>query len=115
MHDAEIGRSEMLAGAVGDRALAVLHGGVLFGNALDAGVALGLLQFSVDQIIVALVAQRHVILVDFRDHAVAAVIGVALGLRDRPLRIPGIGVNPAIGVGDRHKTLAKNVFAGHRA
>src|ERR1700734_1409363 len=27
MHDAEIGGAEMLAGAVGDRTLAVLHGG----------------------------------------------------------------------------------------
>ena len=29
LHDAEIGRAEMLAGAVGDRALAVLDRGVL--------------------------------------------------------------------------------------
>src|SRR4051812_13741547 len=50
MHDAEIGGAEMLARAVGDRALAVLHGGILFGDALDAGVAPGLLQLAVDQI-----------------------------------------------------------------
>src|SRR3989442_6172392 len=41
MHDAEIGRAEMLAGAVGDRTLAVLHGGVPFGHGPDAGVAAG--------------------------------------------------------------------------
>ena len=99
MHDAEIGRAEMLAGAVGDRALAVLHRGVLFGHALDAGVAVGLLQLAVDQIVVGLVAQRHVVLVDHRHHAVAAGVAVALGLRQRPLRIPGIGVDPAAGIG----------------
>src|SRR3954447_19623777 len=38
MQNAEISGPEMFAGAVGDRALAVLHGGVLFGDALDAGV-----------------------------------------------------------------------------
>src|SRR6266702_6050886 len=58
MHDAEIGRTEMLAGPVGDRALAVLHGGVLLGDALDAGIAPGPLELAVDQIVVALVAQR---------------------------------------------------------
>ncbi len=105
----------MFAGAIGDRALAVLHGGVLLGHALDAGVALGLLQLAVDQIVVGLVAQRHVILVDLGDHAVAAVIAVALGLRQRPLRIPGIGVDPAIGIGHRNKTLAENILARHRA
>ena len=47
MHDAEVGRAEMFAGAVGDRALAVLHRGVLLGHALDAGVAFGLLQLAV--------------------------------------------------------------------
>src|SRR6185312_17147522 len=96
MHDAEIGRPKMLAGAVGDRTLAVLHRGVLLGDALDAAIAPGLLQLAVDQVVVALVAQWHVILVDLRDHAVALVVGIALGLRQRPLRIPGIGVDPAI-------------------
>src|SRR5882724_3225242 len=115
MQDAKIGRAEMFAGAVGDRALAVLHGGVLLGHALDAGVALGLLQLAVDQIVVGLVAQRHVILVDLGDHAVAAVISLALGLRQRTLRIPGIGIDPAIGVGDGHETLAENILARHRA
>src|SRR3954464_11187239 len=105
MHDAEIRRAEMLAGAVGDQALAVLHGGVLFGDALDAGIAFGLLQLAVDQIVVGPITQRNVILVDFRHHAVAAVVTVALGLRQRPLWIPRIGVDPAAGVGDRYKTL----------
>src|SRR5712691_5773224 len=100
MQNAKIGRAEMFTGAVGDRALAVLHRGVLLGHALDAGVAFGLLQLAVDQIIVGLVAQRHVILVDLGDHAVAVIIAVALGLRQRPLRIPGIGVDPALGIGD---------------
>src|SRR5271166_6197656 len=101
----------MLAGAVGDRALAVLHGGVLLGDALDAGIAPGLLQLAIDQVVVALVAQRQVILVDLGDHAIALVVAVALGLRQRPLRIPGIGIDPAIGVGDRHEALAKDVLA----
>jgi hypothetical protein len=48
----------MFAGAVGDPALAVLHRGVLFGDALDAGVAVGLLQLAIDQIVVRPVAQR---------------------------------------------------------
>ena len=115
MHDAEIGRAEMFAGAVGDRPLAVLHGGVLFGHALDAGVAIGLLQLAIDQIVVRLVAQRNIILVDLRHHAVAAVIAVALGLRQRALRIPGIGEDPAIGIGHRNEALAENILAGHRA
>jgi hypothetical protein len=34
MHDAEVGRAEMLAGAVGDRALTVLHRGILLGHPL---------------------------------------------------------------------------------
>src|SRR5260370_31046537 len=55
MHDAEIGRAEMFAGAVGDRALAVLYRCVLLRHALDAGVAPGLLRLAVDQIYVALV------------------------------------------------------------
>src|SRR5215216_1113694 len=115
MHDAEIGRAEMFAGAVGDRALAVLHRGVLFRHALDAGVAVGLLQLAIDQIIVRLVAQRNIILVDLRHHAVAAVIAIALGLRQRTFRIPGIGVDPAAGIGHRNEALAENVLTRHRA
>src|SRR5437762_13174814 len=111
MQDAQISGAEMLAIAIGDRTLAVLHGGVLLGHALDAGVAFGLLQLAVDQIVVGLVAQRHVILVDLGDHAVAVIIAVALGLRQRPFRIPGIGVDPAIGIGHRNKTLAENILA----
>ena len=41
--DAEIGGAEVLPRAVGDEALAVLDGGVLLGDALDAGEAPGLL------------------------------------------------------------------------
>src|ERR1700733_4695682 len=115
MHDAEIGRAEMLAGAVGDRSLAVLHRGVLFRDALDAGIAFGLLQLAIDQIVVRLVAQRNIILVDLRDHAVAAAIEIAFGWRQRALRIPGIGVDPAMGVGHRDKALAENALARHRA
>src|SRR6266699_5942911 len=111
MHDAEIGRAEMFTAAVGDWALAVLHRGVLLGHALDPGIAFGLLQPAVDQIVVGLVAQRNIVLVDLGDHAVATVIAVALGLRQRPLRIPGIGVDPAIGIGHRNKTLAENILA----
>src|SRR3984893_1905904 len=70
MHDAQISRAEMLAGAVGDRALAVLHSCVLFGDALDTGVAFCFLQLALDQIIVRLVTQWDIILVDIRDHAV---------------------------------------------
>src|ERR1700722_6351765 len=114
MHDAEIGRAETLAGAVGDRPLAVLHRGVLFRDALDAGIAFGLLQLAVDQIVVRLVTQRNIILVELRDHAVAAAIEVAFGLRQRTLWIPGIGVDPAIGVGHRDKALAENTLARHR-
>src|ERR1700688_3578352 len=105
----------MLAGAVGDRALAVLHRGVLLGHALDAGIALCLLQLAVDQVVVRLVAQRNIIVVDLRYHAIAAVIGVALGFRQRTLRIPGIGIDPAIGIGDGNETLAEDALARHRA
>src|SRR5258707_4431342 len=102
----------MLPGASGDPALAVLHGGVLFGHALDAGVTAGLLQFAIDQVIIAPVAQRNVILVDQGHHAIAISVVVALGLRQRAIGIPGIGVDPATGVGDRHTTLAEDVLAG---
>src|SRR2546423_13288056 len=105
----------MFAGPVGDRSLAVLHRRVLLGDTLDAGVAFGLLQLAVDQIIVRLVTQRHIILVHLRYHAIAAVVGVALGLRQRTLRIPRIGVDPAVGVGDWHKALAENTLTRHRA
>src|ERR1700733_9901357 len=108
MHDSEIGRAEMLAGAVGDRALAVLHRGVLLRDALDAGVAFGLLQLAVDQIAVRLVAQRNIILVVLRDHAVAAAIELAFALGQRTFGIPGIGVDPATGIGHRDATLAEN-------
>src|SRR4051812_21839685 len=101
----------MLLGTIGDRALAVLHRGVLFGDALDAGITAGLLQFAVDQIVVALVAQRNVVLVDQGHHAIAVGVTVALGLSQRPLRIPGIGVDPAAGVGDRHEALPEHVLA----
>src|SRR3954447_18915584 len=37
MHDAKVGRPEMLAGAIRDRALAVLYRGVLLRHALDTG------------------------------------------------------------------------------
>src|SRR5258708_5855272 len=114
MHDAEIGRAEMLACAVGDRALAVLHRGVLLGDALDPGVAFCLLQLAVDQIVVGLVAQGHIIFVDLGDHAVATVITFPLGLAQRTLRIPGIGVDPATGIGDGYETLAENILARHR-
>ena len=104
----------MFPGAVGNRALAVLHRGVLFGDALDTGVARGLLQLAVDQVVVALVAQRNVVLVDNGHHAVAVGVAVALGLRQRALGIPRVSVDPATGVGDRHEALAEDVLAGHR-
>ena len=39
LDDADVGRPEMLPGAVLDRALAVLDRGILIGNAADAGEA----------------------------------------------------------------------------
>ena len=65
--DAEIGRAQVLARAVGNRPLAVLHGGVLLRHALDAGIARRLLQLAVDQVVVGLVAQGYVVLVDLGD------------------------------------------------
>src|SRR5215510_14212859 len=62
-HDAEIGRTEMLARAIGDEALAVLNAGVLLGDALDAGKAAILLLDPIDQVIVVAIADRHPVLV----------------------------------------------------
>src|ERR1700680_3350203 len=64
LDDAEIGRTEMFPGAILDRALAVLDRRVLLADAGDAGEALALLLRAVDQIVVAGVAQRHVVVVD---------------------------------------------------
>src|SRR6185503_10403206 len=43
LDDADVGRAEMLARAVLDRALAVLYGGILLAHPHDAGEALALL------------------------------------------------------------------------
>src|SRR6202158_2772004 len=69
LDDAEIGRAEMLAGAVLDRALAVLDRRVLLADAGDAGEGLALLLRAVDQVVVAGVAQRHVVIVNMGVHA----------------------------------------------
>src|SRR5512139_921728 len=63
LDDAEIGRTEMLPGAVLDRALAVLDRRVLFADAGDAGEALVLLRRAIDQVLVPDVAQGHVVVV----------------------------------------------------
>src|SRR5690348_7304212 len=48
LDDADVGRAEVLAGAVLDWALAVLDRGVLLAHAHDAGEALGLLLLAVE-------------------------------------------------------------------
>src|ERR1700683_110101 len=61
--DAEVGRPQHLAGAVVDQALAVLDGGVLVRDALDAGEALALLQLAVDPVVVRPPAHWRVALI----------------------------------------------------
>src|SRR5215813_244125 len=58
--DRHVGGREVLAGAVGDQALAVLGERVLLGNALHACEGAVLLVLAVDQVIVASVSQRDI-------------------------------------------------------
>ncbi|HEY0421941.1 MAG TPA: hypothetical protein VGC82_01300 [Rhodopila sp.] len=51
--DAHIRRTKVLRRSIGDRTLAVLNAGVLFGHPLDPGVAFSLLFGPVDQIIIS--------------------------------------------------------------
>ena len=104
----------MLARAVLDRALAVLDRRILLRHAGDAGEARSLLQCPVDQIIVPLVAQRHVVVVDVAMHAEAAVELCALGIGEGAIRPPAVGIDPATGVAHRHPGLAVIDFARHR-
>src|SRR5205814_199001 len=58
LDDRLVGRAEMLAAAIDDRAHAFLQGTVLLVDAVDAGVALGLLHLAVETVIVRPVLQR---------------------------------------------------------
>ena len=101
----------MLARAVGDQALAILHHGVLFRHTAHAGEGAMALLFAVDGVIVGAIAQRHIVGTDFADHAVADRELGALHVGERTIRIPRVGVNPALGIGDRHPGLALIVLA----
>ena len=80
--DAGVAGAEVLGGAIGDRAaLVLLDRHVLDADALDAGVADGLLGFAVDQVVVRLVLQGEVVGVDVDERTA----------RYRLLRIPGGG------------------------
>src|SRR6202021_4178901 len=81
--DAQVGRPKHLAGAVVDAALTVLNGGVLLGDALDAGETLALLQISVVQIVVGPPPDRRVLVVDL------GVDGAAPGVGRPPPLAPG--------------------------
>jgi hypothetical protein len=79
---------QVIARAVGDEALAVLDGGVLFGNAFDSGEARGLLRDAVDQVVVAAVADRQIAGPELGELAVAAFLELRpLRGRDRPVGI----------------------------
>ena len=101
----------MLARAVGDQALAVLHHGVLFRHTAHAGEGAMALLFAVDGVIVGAIAQRHIVGTDFADHAVTHGKLGALRISERAIWIPRVGVNPALGIGDRHPGLALIVLA----
>jgi hypothetical protein len=106
LDDAEVGRPEMLPGAVLDRALAVLDGGVLLAHTHDACEALALLLRAVEHVVVADVAQRHVVGVDLGVQAEALDVFLALRIGERPVGQPAVGVDPAVHVIDRHPALA---------
>src|SRR5215470_9266940 len=96
--DAEVGGAKMLLGAILDRTLAVLDGGVLLADAGDTGEARGFLLPPIDQVVVSPIAQRQVILIDNRMHAEAAGDLRAFGVGERPIGAPAVGVEPTVGV-----------------
>src|SRR5688500_14084187 len=64
LDNADVGRSEMFPGAVLDRTLAVLDGGVLLAHAHDAGEALRFLLRAVEHVVIANVAHGHIVYID---------------------------------------------------
>ena len=104
----------MLLRAIRDAALAVLDHRVLLGHAAHAGEADVLLVDAVDQVFVGAVADRNEVRIHLRDHAVAFLELRDLLLAERAIRIPRIGVDPAVLVVDRHPGVAEVGLAGQR-
>ena len=104
----------MLQAAIGDAPLAFLDHRVLFGDAAHARIGDVLLVLAVDQIIVGAIAYGNEIRIDFGNHAMAAAEFLDFVLRQRPIRIPGIGIDPAIFIVDRHPCVAEMRFARQR-
>src|SRR5262245_24316862 len=94
LDNAEVGGAKMLPGAILDRTLAVLDGGVLLADPGDAGEARGFLLPPIDQVVVAQIAQWQVILIDNRMHAEAAGKLRAFRVGERPIGAPAVGVDP---------------------
>ena len=96
----------MLPGAVLDRTLAVLDGGVLLAHAHDAGEALRFLLRAVEHVVIANVAHGHIVYIDLGVKAQPLGVLLALGIGEHPVGQPAVGVDPAIDVVDRHPALA---------
>ena len=69
---------------------------------------------AVDAVVVFAPRERHIVRPGFGQHTVACGKLDALGLGEWPIRIPGVGVNPAFGVGNRHPGLTLVVLARQR-
>src|SRR5262245_55896775 len=83
--DRHVGGGKVLAGAVGNQALAVLGERVLLGNALHAREGAVLLVLAVDQVIIASVSQRDIAWAELGELPVTALLELrALVDRERP-------------------------------
>src|SRR6185369_1918581 len=106
-HHRDVGGCEVFPRPVGDQALAVLRQRVMLGDAAHSGERAVLLLLAVEEIVVGAVAQRHVARPELGELAVAALLEArALLLGERPLGMPGVGVDPARFVVDRHPGVA---------
>ena len=75
---------------------------VLLRQALHAGKAGMLLVVPVDHEVVVNITHRHIVLIPLGDQRPTGVQFGTLLVRQRPIRVPGIGIGPAGGIRDRH-------------
>src|SRR5262245_36352633 len=98
----------MLAGSIGDESLALLRHLVLLRYAAHARKGAMLLLVAVDEIVVRTIAHGDVSTPHLRHLAVSAPLQQGAFLRaERPVGLPGIHVNPAGLVRDRHPEIGR--------
>src|ERR1700677_3620756 len=110
--DAHVGRSQMFNGPIGDQPLAVLDARVLLRHTVYTRVVFVSLLGTVDKIVVLAPAEGNVVRIHLRMHTRTPSETIPLGVAQRPVRIPGVVVNPARRVVDRYPALAMVVLAG---